>query len=382
MRSPFVTDLSGLRETEAGLVQSGSSDDRETCPDVRRSSNAQLRAVTLPKPTGRPRRITSDDVATAAGVSRATVSYVMNNVRVGSISEETRQRVLEAVVDLGYTPFGPARALVSGRSDIVLYVLPSWPVGFVIQHTLDVMEAELTPEGLGLVLHRLSRRGERVADAWKAISPFAVIGHESFTDEEARVMRSAGIEVVLVSLDDQRSADHVVLPQSHVGLAQVRHLANAGHTRLGYAFPDDDSLSVFSERRLAGVRQACGERGLLPPDVRTVPLDLKGAMQAVAGWLAAAEPVTAICAYNDDVAIAVLAALQRLDIRVPEDLAVIGCDNDPAGELAYPSLTTVDYGSVESAALVAAYVAARHRGEDVPLPVGEAAVRVVVRESA
>ena len=73
--------------------------------------------------------VTSADVARESGVSRTTVSYVLNGTPGTSISDATRQRVLEAAARLGYAPSAAARTLRSGRSDLVLCLLPDWPVG-------------------------------------------------------------------------------------------------------------------------------------------------------------------------------------------------------------------------------------------------------------
>ena len=77
-------------------------------------------------------RITSTEVARHCGLSRATVSYVLNGTPNQSIPEATRRRVLDAAEQLGYTPYAPARALRSGRSDVVLFLMPEWPIGPVL----------------------------------------------------------------------------------------------------------------------------------------------------------------------------------------------------------------------------------------------------------
>src|SRR6185312_9765886 len=75
------------------------------------------------------RRVTSADVARLAGVSRATVSYVLNETPGQTISISTRGRVLDAAARLGYAPSAAARTLRTGRSDVVLCLLPDWPIG-------------------------------------------------------------------------------------------------------------------------------------------------------------------------------------------------------------------------------------------------------------
>src|SRR3954447_18722682 len=85
----------------------------------------------------RPRRPTGADVARQAGLSRATVSYVLNDTAHQPIPERTRQRVLAAAAELGYTPSAAARTLSSGRSDLVLLLLPDWPIGPTVGQLLE-----------------------------------------------------------------------------------------------------------------------------------------------------------------------------------------------------------------------------------------------------
>src|SRR3954470_23628440 len=108
---------------------------------------------------GRLRRITSADVAREAGVSRTTVSYVLNETPHQKIPDATRQRVLDAVARLEYAPSAAARALQSGRSDVVLCLLPDWPIGPTVGALLEYLSAALAEQRLTFVAHaRTARR--------------------------------------------------------------------------------------------------------------------------------------------------------------------------------------------------------------------------------
>src|SRR5690349_4701766 len=93
------------------------------------------------------RRVTSVDVARASGVSRATVSYVLNNDARQSIPLETRERVLKAVKELGYSPFSPARILSTGQSNLVLAVLPFEQVDPELARILKALGTKLAAHG-------------------------------------------------------------------------------------------------------------------------------------------------------------------------------------------------------------------------------------------
>ncbi|MFF5979255.1 LacI family DNA-binding transcriptional regulator [Streptomyces olindensis] len=293
--------------------------------------------------TGRPdgRRVTSADVAREAEVSRATVSYVLNDSPHQRIPEATRRRVREAAARLGYAPSAAARSLRKGRSDIVLGLLPDWPIEHVLGRLVQQLTDALAEHELTFLVHSAAHPARPLGEVWKALTPAAVLALDAFPEDEAGAMWAAGVEVVMAVHGSARGGHRSALvPEEPIGAAQARHLVRT-HRRLGYAYPDLARLGVLAEPRLDGVRKVCAESGLAEPDVRTVSPDPDGAVAAVRAWLAADPPVTGVCAFNDAVALAVLAALRSLGLRAPGDLAVIGVDDIPGAALARPPLTTV-----------------------------------------
>src|SRR6185312_15803984 len=120
-------------------------------------------------------RVTSADVAKMAGVSRATVSYVLNDTPHQTISAGTRGRVLSAAAALGYAPSAAARTLRTGRSDIVLCLLPDWPIGDEVGALLSHLSSAFARRGLTFVVHPASRGDRPIAELWKAVTPAAVL---------------------------------------------------------------------------------------------------------------------------------------------------------------------------------------------------------------
>lgn len=287
------------------------------------------------------RLVTSADVAREAGVSRATVSYVLNEVPHQKILEATRQRVREAAARLGYAPSAAARALRTGRSEIVLGLLPDWPIEHVLGRLIQQLTNAFAVNGLTFVVHSSAPPARPLREIWKAMTPAAVLSLQEFDDGEGEAMRAAGIEVVMAMHGLTRGEPQPPLvSEQPIGVLQARHIVGT-HRRLGYAYPDLPGLDVLAQPRLDGVRKVCAELDMPEPDVRTVPLDAQGAAEAVKAWLAADPPVTGICAFNDNVALAVLAGLSHLGLRAPKDLAVMGVDDIPGASLAQPPLTTV-----------------------------------------
>ncbi|WP_146844660.1 LacI family DNA-binding transcriptional regulator [Cellulomonas terrae] len=285
-------------------------------------------------------RLTSADVARESGVSRTTVSYVLNGKTGVTIPESTRQRVRDAAARLGYTPSAAARTLRSGRSDLVLCVLPDWTIGPVIDTLLDHLATRLADRGLSVLVHQ-SRGPRPLSDLWRAVTPRVVLGLAPFAEDDERAMRQAGIQVVGSALDADAQPGTFSVPQTRIGQLQVEHLAERGHRVVAYAAPSDDRLAAFADRRLAGAVLGCARLGLPEPQVEAVALDVASAVAAVRSWRSGTEPVTAVAAYNDEVALAVLAGLRAEGLRTPEDVAVIGVDDIPAARLAAPALTTI-----------------------------------------
>jgi DNA-binding LacI/PurR family transcriptional regulator len=230
-------------------------------------------------------------------------------------------------------------------------------------------------------VHPGNREDRPISEIWKAITPAAVISFADFSEEETDAMRAAGVALVVALLGREPRHDReLTVPQHLIGCRQVEHLVAAGHTRIGYGFPDDDRVMIFAEPRLAGARAACRERQLAEPRVETVALGVDQAADGVRRWRAAG--ITGVCAYNDEVALAVLAGVRELGLSSPRDLAVIGVDDIPAARLAAPPLTTVTTDQVAVAAHLCAIVVAEMSGAPSPVFPAAEVVTVVPRVSA
>jgi DNA-binding LacI/PurR family transcriptional regulator len=334
-------------------------------------------------PTGQlaRRRVTSVDVARESSVSRATVSYVLNGTANQTISEATQRRVLAAAERLGYAPNALARALRSGRSDVVLFLIPEWPIGPSIASLIEHLSLRLTEQGLTLVVHAHPRAARSATELWKAIRPAVVVNHQALNEDEVELARRAGIPVIR-PVFQARGRDTFALFQQRIGRMQAEHLLATGHRRLGFALPDDDRVIAFASRRLHGARQACVKSGRRSPVTRVVALDADSAAAAVDEWTSARPRVTAICAYNDEVAIAVLSGIRQRGLRAPADLAVVGVDNLPIAALSTPSLTTVTTGMSEIGEHLAASVTHVLSGGAEPEPPRPELIKLVLRESA
>ncbi|NLU84836.1 LacI family DNA-binding transcriptional regulator [Rhodococcus sp. HNM0569] len=261
-------------------------------------------------------RIRIRDVADAAGVSTATVSYVLNETPGQTITDATRDRVRQAALRLGYTPHGVARTLREGRSRIVLLEVGSLTAGTSLDDFVSGMADELRRHDHVLLV----TPGGADASVLAAVSPRAVVDLTTV---------ATGSEH-----DDPISGR---TQGSHVGLAfhavtQLRHLAERGHRRIAFALPSYDG-GALANTRLAHARRAAAELGL-------PPLEVLHAADSVRRLIEDTD-VTAVAAFDDDTALAVLAAMRADGYHAPDDLAVLGFDETRHAALCEPRLSTV-----------------------------------------
>lgn len=323
--------------------------------------------------------ITSADVARESGVSRTTVSYVLTGRSGVSISEDTRRRVHETAARLGYAPSAAARALRTGRSDLVLCILPDWPVGPVIETLLDELADGLSGRGLSVLVHH-GRRTRPLSDLWRAVTPRAVIGFAPFADDDLLAMRRAGIQVLGTLGEEHR-------PDSRPPRGEPARDRRSAGPAPGRPRAPASRLCLAHGRAARGLRPGPAPRR--PPDLRRAgPRGAPGAAGRSRGRRrrgrrppVARAGVTAVAAYNDDVALAVLAGLRGEGLTCPDDCAVVGVDDVPAARLAAPPLTTVSQSIGVQARYLAALVLADLDGLEKPSHPGHG-LQLVERDSA
>lgn len=319
------------------------------------------------------RHVTSVDVARASGVSRATVSYVLNNDVRQSIPVETRERVLKAARELGYRPFTPARVLRVGHSQIVLVVLPFEQVDPAMARNLKELEEGLAAHDFTLIWHVGLHTTSGHRHPSSNLTPAVIV---SFADEGdpaiADFLQQFNVPILSMSIPANRQ---------DVGSMQVMYLVERGQKRIVFAAPERADVQWLVQARLDGVRQGCAAFALEPPVVQVVPSTRHAASEAITNLLSSQPLPCGICCYNDEVAFAVIAALTDAGIRIPESVSVIGCDDIPLAQFSIPSLTTIGFDKRSSLNLLIENILAASRGE----PIQEMpphSLAVIVRASA
>ncbi|MFJ4930642.1 LacI family DNA-binding transcriptional regulator [Streptomyces sp. NPDC088736] len=284
---------------------------------------------------------TSADVARLAGVSRATVSYVLNNTSAVRISEPTRRRVHEAARDLGYVPHAAARSLRAGHSRMVLMPAPTVPVGPLHSRFFDELQGALGRLEYTVVQYgSVGLRGDEAARAWAELRPVAVLVPGSGLGPQgvAVLKRSGARAVVTLGPERVEGAHALLMDHDRVGHSAGTHLAARGRRRVGVVVPQEPGLEIFSRPRLAGVRRALRGTGATTTEL-PLAYEEEAAARLAARWRALG--LDGVFAYNDEYAMLLMRALQDAGVAVPEETAVIGADDLMLGRLLRPRLSTV-----------------------------------------
>jgi len=295
------------------------------------------------------KQATSQDVADLAGVSRTTVSFVLNNVPGMKISEETRQRVLEAARRLDYYPASAARTLASGKTH---------RIGLVLCEQRDhLMANAFLPAFLRGVSDLAHQEGYRVVFQ----------SAEDRTGETAYVglLREQHVDGLIVSGPRSNDAQlsrlheegyplvlHGHLPDcaipfvdvDNVGGAHkaVSHLVGLGHRRIGLITNAPLSYTAAQDR-LTGYRQALQEAALPLDDelIRYGEFSPQSGRRAMESLLALSSPPSAVFGASDVVALGAMAAARERGMRIPQDVALVGFDDIFFAAYVSPPLTTV-----------------------------------------
>ena len=306
------------------------------------------------------------DVARLAGVSHQTVSRVLNSHP--NVREQTRDRVLAAMQELGYRPNRAARALATGRSEVVGVIAQTstlyGPASLLAAFEQEAGEAGF---GVGVVsLRELDRESithaaERHLD--QNVAGIVVIAPVDTAAEAIQTLRGV-IPVVAIDGDPQSMSGLVTVDQVEGARLATQLLIDAGHDTVWHVSGPSDWFD--SAGRVEGWRTTLETAGREAPPV--IAADWTSEAGYRAGQMLARMPeVTAVFAANDHLALGIIKALRDLRLEVPERLSLVGFDDIPEAAYLTPSLTTIrpDFAEVAQRA-VDAIVRWRARGGPAP----------------
>jgi LacI family transcriptional regulator len=282
-------------------------------------------------------RVTSFDVARAAGVSQSTVSRALRNDP--SIGPRTIQRVLEAAQALHYVPSSRARALSTGATNRVAMVIdldnPLWSL------LVGRLHDELARHGFELSL--VTAHGERDVETQLADGSVdgVIVSASRLASTLPATLRGRGIPVVMLQRhSSDPDVDAAVADDDAGGAAAARMLLAAGHQRIGALFGPPDTST--GREREAGFRRVLAEAGVDLPDrwVRHGGFEMAYGSVAFDDLRAAGAPAALFCA-NDTIAIGAMNAAHAAGLRVPHDIALVGFDDIETASWPLIDLSTI-----------------------------------------
>ncbi|WP_232547601.1 LacI family DNA-binding transcriptional regulator [Propioniciclava soli] len=319
--------------------------------------------------------VTMADVAAAAGVSRTTVSFVLNKRQAG-IPEETRTRVLEAVSTLGYRPNAGARALASQRSDWIGLLTEIVTAPFAVnvikgakdrawadhKYLLIASTDDNVTDAAGLADQTVQI--EKLLEQRIEGLLLAATWHRAITVPDV----AREVPTVLVNCFDAAGEFPSIVPDEvGGGVVATQRLVAAGHTRIGFITFEDDIPA--GQGRLRGYTRALEAAGLPfePTLVTGGDATALGGYDAANRLLDRAERPTALFCGNDRMAMGAYDAIKERGLSIPGDLAVTGFDNQElVSAYLRPALTTVALPFEEMGAAGVATLTALIQGEEVP----------------
>lgn len=339
------------------------------------------------------KRPTQQDVAKLAGVSRATVSYVLNGLTDGRvlISEETHKKVAIAIEELGYVPDASAQALRTGNTKNIGLIIPDMDNPHFWEQA-DGVEKEVLASGYRLLLSSMELNVAYGEDIFKDLSRQRIDGlilSGAFINRSEHVQKSLGQfrkrRLPIVEITDNLALDnHLDRVSSDYYLATkevMAHLLSLGHRKIGFVHGVQEPF--LAEDRLIPYQESLVAAGLPVTDELIVRcgVTIQDGYQAAEKILQDAKRPTALIVVNDLLAMGVMRAAVDLGLNIPRDLSVVGYDDIPFARYLTPRLTTVSKDPVGLGREAVKLLLARIQEPDRPQQTINLSPRVMIRES-
>jgi len=295
------------------------------------------------------KRVTSQDVANLAGVSRTTVSMVLNEVKGVSISSETRQRVRDAAKNLGYVPNATAQALATRRAKAIGLVMTRSPhhiasdtflpqilgglLDVIRQHNFRLLIESVEEEHQDRVYLELAQA--KHIDGMILLTP-------RIDDKGLKKLEEVGVPTVLMGQLNGSNLYSVDVDNRLAANKATQYLIDLGHTRIA-CIANAHSLYSAAPDRVLGYKDALLPAGIPPDDklIKHADFNPQSGFDCMRSLLSSKEEFSAVFVASDNVAMGAKSALREANLRIPDDISIIGFDDIPWAPYSDPPLTTV-----------------------------------------
>lgn len=284
------------------------------------------------------------DVSIRAGVSKATVSRVLNGT--GQVKESTRQQVFKAMEELGYRPNFLARSLANRTSNSIGLVVSNFD-GFYFGRLLQQASRQTESHGKQLIVtdgHNTPEREQQAVQMLADRQCDAIVLYSRFMSEKAlmALIESIDMPLVVINRDVSQARDRCVFfEQQDAAFQAVDYLISQGHRDI--ACITVPIHTPTGKARLQGYRRALEKHGIAwdPAKVKYGNSGMTRGYELCEELLEEKVAFSALFACNDDMALGASKALHQAGLRIPQDISLFGFDDAPSAKWLEPGLSTV-----------------------------------------
>lgn len=304
------------------------------------------------------RTATINDIARLAGVSKKTVSRVINQSPL--VREDTREKVEALMRAVGYAPDPMARALAFRKSFLIGMVYDNPTAQYVVDMQYGVLD-QLRDSGYELVVHPCDSsnpdyiEGVRRFVQQQKLHGVILVPRVSEDDALGRMLKSIGCRYVRIAALALDEPQHMLVTHDREGASEVaNYLQSLGHRDIALITGPSDYRSAIE--RTGGFLAALARRGIEVPKSRVIEAGytFESGVASAEKLLAAKKPPTAIFCGNDEMAAGVYRVALRTGIQIPQQLSVVGFDDSPLASRLWPALTSVRRNTRDTGRLAAA----------------------------
>jgi len=296
------------------------------------------------------KRVSIKEVAQEAGVSIATVSYVINNKTEQSISKETRERVYKAVDKLNYVPNLSARILANNKSNLVGVVIPQTEPNkeFMFSNPfysefLSSFEYTARKKGYHVLISG-TNPDENYIEVAKKRNLDGIIVLGTYPKDTLEELKNSGIPTVIIdSYVESYHFNTVETDDCYGGYLATKYLLEKGHRKIAIVTGSFTEKGVNQER-LRGYKDALLEYGITVNNkyICSGTVDFDFGLEIAKTITELKDEITAVFCTADIIAMGLMNGLYKAGVKVPEELSIIGFDNTFTSKITVPALTTVD----------------------------------------
>ena len=340
------------------------------------------------KKNNKNKRVTISEVAQEAGTSRTTTSYILGGTRT-NFSKKTIENVREAARKLGYTPNIFARGLRTGRTRLIglLSNFDRESVQHLFEYQIEVgisMEAQKHDMDIIRIIQPIEETGSlgRVAELIdNGLIECLLLKPQPPESPLIPWLLEQQATFVVIGRTSEETVYSVDSDNIDVGRIQAEHLIDMGHRRLAYIAPPEHLTHGVD--RIAGFLQAGKEADITSRDIKVVhaPDSTSGGYQAMKKILMGKKTFTGIAAVDDYMAQGALNAIMQSQLAVPDDISVVGCNNDLLAVSQPNMLTTIDLDFIHLGELAAQKAFALLKGKT-PALLTKTTGKIIVHHSS